>query len=100
MWDYTYRGYQIDETETGNFVVSGVEFPTCDEALDWIDSELSDDSDDVESPVLHTYLIFYVDNQDDRKYKEIISAYSYEEAKEILMSEYDVYTITDGFLIE
>lgn len=97
MWDYTYRGYQIDETETGNFVVNGVEFPTCDEAMDWIDSELSND---VELPVMHTYQIFYVDNYDDRQHKEIISAYSYEEAKEILMSEYDVYTITGGFLIE
>lgn len=99
MWDYTYRGYQIDETETGNFVVNGVEFPTCDEALDWIDSELSE-SEDVESPVLHTYRIFYIDDHDDRQYEEIISAYSYEEAKEILMFEYDVYTITSGFLIE
>ena len=92
MNEYMYRGYTIIENDDGYYVIEDIEFPTYDEACDWVDDQLYGLSE--ENQQLHTYHIFFATA--DRGYDEYISAYSEAEAKRKFFKQNpDAIYITD-----
>lgn len=101
MEDFEYNGFIITETDDGYFQTEGVEFPSVEDAMDWIDSLLADAEITKSAPQkLHTYQIFYVDNATDRAFETKIKARTWAEAQEILYEEYDVYMVTDFTVLD
>ena len=93
MNEYFYRGYNIVETKDGYYRVGDFEFPSYDEAIEWVDDVMAE-----QAPVkskLHTFLFFYVDNATDQAFQAKVVAKDLQEAKSILKDNYDVYMITD-----
>ena len=101
---YEYCGYIITETEDGYFAVDDCEFPTYDDACDYIDSLLGyptvyDGSSLV--PELHLYHIFYVTKSMDRGYDDYISAYSEDDAiVELKRKHRDIAYIADIYVVD
>ena len=101
MNEYEYNGYVITENYDGYYVVGEYEFPSLDEAMDWIDDlNPVDDVQGISEPTLHTYHIFFVDDGTDRSFDAYEEAYSYEEAERKLRRDYDVYHIIDWDIVE
>lgn len=101
MENYFYKGYLIEETSDGYYLIEQYEFPSLDEAMDWVD-EMSA-SAPIAKPKkseVHTYLLFYVDNATDRAFEAEVRAGSLQEAEAILRQEYDVYMITDYTVLD
>jgi hypothetical protein len=107
MENYFYKGYLIEETSDGYYLIeqdiSGeqYEFPSLDEAMDWVDEMPA--SAPIAKPKkseVHTYLLFYVDNATDRAFEAEVRARSLQEAEAILRQEYDVYMITDYTVLD
>lgn len=98
MNEYDYNGYTITETPDGYYRVGDYEFPTYDEALDWIDS--NDEVPDMDTKRRHTFVFYYVDYDLDRCVEEPIVAYSEAEAELKLRREYNVETILDCYVID
>lgn len=59
MDEYEYKGHIITETEDGYWQVGQYEFPSYDEALDWIDSE--EELPEVSDSRTFVYRVHYVD---------------------------------------
>ena len=97
MEEFDYKGYTIEQTTDGYFVIGQYAFYSLDEAMDWIDEQ-----DEVMPTAKknHKYLFFYVDNATDRSFEVMISAPTYQEAKNKLLLEYDVYHIADWYRVE
>lgn len=98
MEEYEYNGAIITETFDGNYAIGDVEFPTLDEAIDWWDEQ--NDVYESEPPKKNKYVIFYIDNATDLSFEVCIEATSYKEAEKILRREYDVYAVTDWYVVE
>lgn len=98
MEEYEYNGSIITETFDGNYMVDDVEFPTLDEAIDWLDDQV--DIPETPEHKLHTYVIFYIDNATDMAFEVSIQAYNFKEAEKILRRDYDVFAVTDWYVIE
>ena len=101
MSETAYKDYIIKENDEGYFQIGNMEFPTFDEALDWVDSEFEEtDYPIIESkPRLRTYRFFYVDDETDRCFSEDVDAYNFQEAERLLRSNYDVYSIVGYYII-
>lgn len=95
MEGFEYKGYIITLSDGGNFQVDDLEFPTFDEAMDWIDSLEDSPATPLAHNQLHTYLFFFVDNATDRSEQACIKAKNYNDAVDILYANYDVYHIAD-----
>jgi len=88
MNEYEYGGYIITETPEGYFVIGAFEFPSYEEATDWVDQMN-------EPEPIHTYQIFYV-TDDGYSDREIISAPSRADALNKLLAMYsDIDYVTD-----
>ena len=88
MNEYEYNGYVITETDDGYFVIGDFEFPTCGEAIEWVDQMN-------EPAVMHSYQIFYVTKNGYDDY-EVVDAYTESEAKQKLRRKYpDIEYIPD-----
>lgn len=98
MEDYDYKGYRIYVTDEGYFQIGDSEFPTLEEAMDWVDSQ--EESDILDEPKVHKYIFFYVDRKTDRSFEVCIEAESYKEAERRLRREYDVYMIAGYYRID
>jgi hypothetical protein len=98
MDEYEYNGAVITETLDGYYEIEGVEFPTLDEAIEWWDEQ--NDAYESTPPKIHKYVIFYIDRVTDEAYEVCIEATSYKEAEKILRREYDVYAVTDWYMVE
>ena len=98
MEEYEYRGYTIIENSDGYFEVAHYEFPSMEEAMDWVD-EQEDYVPEVHSPEMHKYIFFYVDKATDRCFEALIEADNYKNAEKILRAEYDVYSIADWYKV-
>ena len=100
MSSYDYKGYVIFEDSEGYYIVDGIEFPSYDEACDWIDDTCDTDDTDFDEPVMRTYHIFYVTTDYTCGYDEFIDAYSPEEAEQKLRKMYhDVAYVADCYPI-
>jgi len=100
MDDFDYKGYIISSADDGNYLVAGIEFPSLDEAMDWVDDAVDSGETDLPEPRLHTYLLFYIDNATDRAFEAKVVAKTLSEAKSILRQNYDVYAITDYTILD
>ena len=98
MEEYEYNGAIIYETPDGTYLIDDVEFPSLDEASDWWDEQ--NDVYESDPPKTHKYVIFYIDYATDMSFEVCIEAPSYREAEKILRREYDVYAVTDWYVIE
>ena len=98
MNEYFYMGYNIVETEDGYYQVGDFEFPSYDEAIEWIDDVMAEPAP-VKSK-LHTYLFFYVDKATDQAFQATVKAQNLQEAKSLLRDAYDVYMITDYDILD
>lgn len=98
MEEYFYKGYTIVETEDGYYQVDQFEFPSYDEATEWIDD--MEETPAYTEPRLHTYLFFYVDKGTDQAFEAKVLAHDLTEAKRILRQNYDVYTIADYDILD
>lgn len=96
MEDYDYGGYRIYVTLDGYFQVKNYEFPTLEEAMDWIDAQ----DDAMPEEKSNKYIIFYIDRSTDKAFQVCIEAKSYKEAERILRKNYDVYMIADYYKID
>ena len=97
MDEYEYRGYTIIENDNGYYVIEDIEFPSYDEACDWVDDQLY--GMETPEPELHTYHIFYATA--DRGYDDYVSAYSKAEAERKLRKQYpDILYITENYPID
>lgn len=100
MEGFDYKGYIITISDSGNFQVDDLEFPTFDEAMDWIDSMEDSPATPITHNQLHTYLFFFVDNATDRSERAYIKAKNYNDAVDILYADYDVYQIADSMVLD
>ena len=91
MDGFYYKDYWIESDEAGYYHIGFIEFPSVDEAMDWVDAKESYEAK--RRPVMHTYLFFYVDKATDQSYQARIQAENYKEAEKILYQDYDVYHI-------
>ena len=80
-----YKGYTITETEDGYWQVDQYEFPTYEEALDWIDS--MEDTPRFGAPKLHTYQVSYVTKKGYSDY-DIVKAYTKSGAQDAVAEKY------------
>lgn len=97
MEEYEYNGCIISENLDGNYEIEGYEFPTLDEAVDWLDEQ--SDLAEPEDTKLHKYVIFYIDKATDMSFEVCIEATNYKEAERILRKEYDVFAVTDWYMV-
>lgn len=97
MSETMYDGYIIIENDDGYYQIGNVEFPTYDEALEWVDSEKQDFEP---STKLHTYIFYYIDNYTDSCYSEEVIARSRYEAEILLRRNNDVYHIVDCYRVK
>ena len=100
MTSYDYKGYTISETSDGYYQVGEYEFPSFDEAMDWIDEDIQDDVEDIslynEEPIQkHKYLIYFAEFGLDQGSMMPVDAYSEAEAEDWLRKHFDVAYITD-----
>ena len=100
MTSYDYKGYTISETSDGYYQVGEYEFPSFDEAMDWIDEDIQDDTDDIslynEEPIQkHKYLIYFAERGLDQGSMIPVDAYSEDDAVAWLRRHFDVAYITD-----
>ena len=98
MNEYDYKGYVITENYDGYYVIGEYEFTSLDEAMDWVD-DLEPTENIPAEPKLNTYQFFFIDDGTDRSFDAYIEARSYEEAERKLRRNYDVYQITDWYLL-
>ena len=104
MNEYDYNGYTITEVPEGYYAVNGIQFPSYDEACDWIDEVLhyppfTTNPNPV--PELHTYHISYVTKSYDRGYDEYITAYTPEAAEKYLRRLHrDIAYISDFYEVD
>ncbi len=91
MDEYIYRGYTITETSDGYYAIGDMEFPSYDEACDWVDAELEStletEEDLGDSKKIHTYIIYYI--ADNRAYETPVEAPNIAEAKKVIWRDYD-----------
>lgn len=83
MNEYDYKGYIITENSDGYFEISGQEFVSLDEAMDWIDDQASAE----ESADLHIFYVSYLIDNGNRHYDEYIWAYDNQDAIRRVKSE-------------
>jgi len=98
MNEYFYKGYTIVETEDGYYQIDRFEFPSYDEATEWVDS--MEETPEYKAPKLHTYLFFYIDNATDQAFQAKVVAQDLQDAKCLLRDNYDVYMITDYDILD
>lgn len=99
MEEYEYRGYTIIENSDGYFEVADLEFPSIDEAMDWVD-EQEDYIPEPNPSELHKYVFFYIDQATDMSFEVMIEAANYKNAEKKLRREYDVYSIADWYRVD
>lgn len=88
MNEYEYGGYVINETSDGYFVIGDFEFPSFEEATEWVDQMN-------EPEPIHTYQLSYV-TRDEYSDREIISAPSRADALNKLLAMYsDIDYVAD-----
>ena len=100
MNEYDYKGYTIIETSDGYYQIGDFEFPSLDDAMDWVDDMETDTPAPAKEPKLHTYLFFYVDRATDAAFEAKVVAKDLSEAKKILRQNYDVYSIADYYVLD
>lgn len=104
MEEYEYRGYTISQTRDGYFEITvgntTYEFPSYDEAADWVDQEIADPTPKY-SAKLHTYHIFYVTDSYYQGYDAYVQAYNIGDAiGRLEQANPDLAYITDWFDVD
>lgn len=104
MTSYDYKGYTISETSDGYYQVGEYEFPSFDEAMDWIDEDIQetcealppyDERFSEPERTMHKYLIYFAEYGLDQGSMMPVDAYSEAEAESWLRRHFDVDYITD-----
>ena len=93
MKDSSYKGYDIEykgdlwqvwkDTPDGDKIIAG-DFPSEEEAREWIDAQSEPERKTQPKKVLHKYLVFYVDNDSDQSRSIEVEAKSEADAKRIV----------------
>lgn len=97
MNEYDYKGYIITENLAGNYEVNGCEFPSLDEAMDWVD-----DIKSTEEPAeQHIYYVSYLIDKGNSHSEDYIWAYDSRDAiRRIKMQNPDLHRVLQCYRTE
>ena len=95
--EFDYKGYVITENFVGNYEVNGYEFPTIEEAMDWIDD--LDTTEESEGPYM--YYVSYLVANGNRHYDEYLWAYDKQDAiNQVKSDNPDLYRLLQCYRAE